>query len=206
MFADRVWDEVKDFSSRSIDQGGLGVDQTKEQTFFELDERALVRVIQDQIKIAEVMKRKAESGKLKMPLKGVAIVLDDVLDNPRVRRYSSQLDLLASRARHAFISFFCSTQYLKSISSVVRANSRTIYCFRLRSPILPLYEEAAGMTSKEEFLRMYERAISESHGFLTIRMDGEPGQTFFSKFGENLQAPPEHSADDASGPPSGGSR
>ena len=34
---------------------------------------------------------------------------------------------------------------------------------------------------------MYEQAISEPHGFLTIRLDGDPGQTFFSKFGENLQ-------------------
>ena len=105
MFADRVWDDVKSFSSRSLEEGGLGVDQNREQTFFTLDEKALVRVIQDQIKISEVMKRKAESGKLKMPLKGVAIVLDDVLDNPRFRRFSPMIDLLASRARHAFISF-----------------------------------------------------------------------------------------------------
>ena len=73
--------------------------------------------------------------------------------------------------------------------------------------MLPLFEEVAGITPKEEFLRMYDQASSQAHGCLTIRMGGEPGQTFFSKFGENLQAPPEHSADGASGPgPSGGSR
>ena len=105
MFSGRVWDEAKDYSSRGLDQGGLGVDQSREKTFFELDEKALVRVILDQIKFAEVMKRKAESGKLKLPLKGVCIVLDDVLDNLRFRRYSPMIDLLASRARHAFISF-----------------------------------------------------------------------------------------------------
>ena len=54
-------------------------------------------------------------------------------------------------------------------------------------PLFPLFEEAAGITTKEESVRMYEQAISEPHGFLTIRLDGEPGQTFFSKFGENLQ-------------------
>ena len=67
MFTDRVWDEVKAYSQRSLEEGGLRVDQSRETTFFELDEKALVRVIQDQIKIAEVMKRKAEAGKLKLP-------------------------------------------------------------------------------------------------------------------------------------------
>ena len=184
---DRAWGDVQEYSAKT-----LGVDQTRERTFFNrMDEAALKSILDQWLLVGDAIKAKIEKKGMGNEVRGAVIILDDYIDNHRFAKNSPVLEALATRSRHCFLSLWCSTQSYKACSVLARRNIRVCYVFRLRNTacLAALVEEVSAIVGKDAFKLIYDAATNEDHSFLTIRLDN-PNDMFFRKFGERLTSSP----------------
>ena len=181
---DSAWLPVKKYSEEV-----LGVDQSKEQTFFDKwDPQALQGIVDQQIRITEYSKKRG----LKK-LHGIVLIVDDIADDPRVVHSQSgasaggsMLNTAFIRLRHAGVSTIISTQKLRLLSSTIRCNCQAILLWKCRNgkELEAAMEECSALHSKEEFMAMYRYATDKPHGFLFIDL---VHGLFYSNFSELLK-------------------
>ena len=143
--------------------------------FLDVDLR---EVLDEHQRIVELQKNNKNPPKT---IHSCAIVLDDIVDNPRFR-HSNALETLAIRGRHSGITLFCTAQKLKLIPPVMRTNFSDwlIWAMNSRTELQQIIEENSAIISMEELYRLYFRAIREKYSFLWIN---KRDRTFHVKFG-----------------------
>jgi hypothetical protein len=103
-------------------------------------------------------------------LYNIAVIIDDMLDNEKFMRRTSDLDMLFLRGRHLYVSTFISIQKYKGVSNVIRLNISDMYLFRLRNQqdLDSFLEEFSALANKEIIEHIYRMATDEPYGFLYI--------------------------------------
>ena len=118
----------------------------------------LERILHDQMTVVQYMK---EQGR-KPP--HVAIIIEDVADDPSIARNSRVLNSLFTRGRHAFISVFMQSQAVRAISPLIRKNLSVLILGRINN-VKDLESAAEEFSliagSKDEFIYKYWRAIND---------------------------------------------
>ena len=179
---DSAWLPVKKYAEHE-----LGVDPQKEQCFFDKwDPAALNAIVDQQVRLTE------HSKKLGLKkLYGICIIVDDFADDPRVVHSQSgaaaggsMLNTLFIRGRHSCISVLVASQKLRSLSSLMRVNTQFYLIGKLRSSLEleAVLEEITAVHDKKTLLQMYNKAVSEPHGFWYINLTKRPEEMFYMSF------------------------
>ena len=96
----------------------------------------------------------------------VLLILDDCSSD--VKHSEISLKKLFTRGRHAFISILLSTQYIYSISPILRNNSDYILSSQMSAANIDLLsDEFRTNMSKKQFLEMYKR-LTQDYSFIVI--------------------------------------
>ena len=177
------WEVVKRYS-RDV----LGVDQSKEQTFFsEFRANDLQEVINTQEAVISYIRK----TKQKVAWPNILIIFDDLADSPEFMRREKLLHQLFIRGRWSSISTLVSTQVWRALAPECRKQATAVYCFRLRNSadLDGLVEELAAVhpRGKKGILDLYHRAVTEPYGFLYADlMQKDPAEMFKNKRFEPL--------------------
>ena len=116
------------------------------------------------------MIKKQKRQKAGKELYGIAIVVDDFADDPRIMASrsgaaagGSMLNTLLVRGRHMQISTFMSVQKLRLAGSIPRVNAQALCVFRLRNRLEldAIIEELSAVYDKATLMEMYELATRE---------------------------------------------
>ena len=185
---DSAWKPVFKYVEKT-----LGVDSEQEQwAFDEWDDEKLKEIVETQKAIIQEQKHQ-KAGK---ELYGIAIVVDDFADDPRVMASrsgasagGSMLNTLLVRGRHMQISTFMSVQKLRLAGSILRVNAQAICVFRLRNKLEldAIVEELSAVYSKEQLLEMYELATREPYSFWYVYLAAKRKEDmFYLRFDKRL--------------------
>jgi hypothetical protein len=158
-------------------------DQKREPLIFEEFDAAKVgQILEEQRAIVESCRKRG----VKPPQ--VCLVLDDLADHGDIftsRRGGasggSWLVTLGVRSRHLCVTWIVSTQKLNLIGTVLRANTRTLLVWRLRSQKETdlLCEELSGYYPKETIMDIFEYATREPYSWLTVKLDAKEKKDIF---------------------------
>jgi energy-coupling factor transporter ATP-binding protein EcfA2 len=188
IFIDSAWKPVFRYVENT-----LGVDSEREQwAFDEWEDEKLKEIVETQKAVIQEQKHQ-KAGK---ELYGIAIVVDDFADDPRVMASrsgasagGSMLNTLLVRGRHMQISTFMSVQKLRLAGSILRVNAQAICVFRLRNKLEldAIVEELSAVYSKEQLLEMYELATREPYSFWYVYLAATRKEDmFFLRFDKRL--------------------
>jgi hypothetical protein len=132
----------------------------RDHIFDEWDEEWVEKLI--------AMMTRVNKGKTKTTAKHILIILDDLIADANLHQ-SPAFKKLFTRGRHLFISIIMTTQYLKAIPPLVRANSDFIFLGQMnRQSVEIMVEEFHGNEiSKKDFIDIYKNAI-KNYGFFVI--------------------------------------
>jgi hypothetical protein len=119
---DRNYDVIKQMQAKKH------IDPREQLYFPDFHEPDLQAIIDRQAKITE---RQKERGMRR--LYSIAIILDDVADNPKISRCKA-LQTLFVRGRHLMITAVCSVQrYGGVLAPIIRCNATDLLCGHLRN-------------------------------------------------------------------------
>lgn len=168
---DQTWQPVKDYIEKE-----LKPEKDEEIYFDHYDPEALEKIVKQQHKIVEYMKK----NKYKT-LFQILIVIDDFADDPQFTRHSHLLHQLYIRGRHSMISTITATQVYKAISPIVRKNITDIFVYRLRNnaDLDSLLDEVSAVYDKKTLLEMYRLATEGAFGFLYIKLTAKTAEDMF---------------------------
>ena len=116
---------------------------------------------------------------------GIAIILDDVADDPAITRSSRALHTLFTRGRHSWIATILSTQKYRSLAPIIRYNCTDLVVFRLRSQaeLDAIMEENSAVYGEKTLRMMYNLATAARYGFFYIKMTAtNPADMFWKGF------------------------
>ena len=134
----------------------------KENIFAEYNEKWADHLIKKMMIVNEG-KREGQNGFI-----NVLLILDDCIAFSDFHQ-SETLKKIYSTGRHFGLGIVCTTQYLKSVSPLIRTNSDYIYVGQMNSQSLDILSDeylSAGL-SKQEFITMYNRCTKD-YNFLVI--------------------------------------
>jgi hypothetical protein len=164
------------------------IDPREPLYFPEFHESDLEQIIERQGKITA---RQKEKGMRK--LYSIAIILDDIADDPKISRCKA-LQSLFVRGRHFMITTVCSVQrYSGVLSPIVRCNATDLLCGHLRNQndFDGIAEENSIICpyGKKGFRSLYEFAVNdEKYSFLNIKLsDPDRSNTFWLRFERPLE-------------------
>jgi energy-coupling factor transporter ATP-binding protein EcfA2 len=188
VFIDSSWKPVFKYVEKT-----LGVDSDKEPwAFDEWDSEKLREIVETQKAVVQEQKRQKAGHQLY----GIAIVVDDFADDPRVMASrsgssagGSMLNTLLVRGRHMQISTFMSVQKLRLAGSILRVNAQALCIFRLRNKLEldAVIEELSAVYSKDQLLEMYEMATREPYSFWYIHLAAKRREDmFFLRFEKRM--------------------
>ena len=178
---DPVWGHLKSFQRNKMKVSKDEEDELYVQDFAESKLRAIV---ERQKGVSELAKQR----KMKR-LYNIAVVLDDVADDPQITRFCRTLHAMFTRHRHIQISTFCSLQSYRSVAAIIRKNATALVVFRLRS--VPereaIVEENSAVYDKDTMRLIYETATEEPHSFLYIDLMAKRREDmFWERFSHRL--------------------
>ena len=134
------------------------LEPTEEWRFDEYVAEEMERIISDQMALVRLMREE------KRKPYHIAIIADDVADDPRIARNSKLLNSLYTRGRHAFISVFTLTQKFRALSPLIRLNASIVILGRINN-VKDLESAAEELSlvagSKEEFIHKYWKAVED---------------------------------------------
>jgi hypothetical protein len=172
---DSTWLAVKKYSEES-----LGVDQSKEKTFFShWDEADMERVVAQHAAVAELCKRRKMHQ-----IPAVLIIVDDFADMKSCMHSSNNaLARLFLRGRHQAISTIVSSQKLTCLDPVLRTQATFMIIGKLRNgkEKAALFEELSALHAPAVLDEMYEKATAERFSFLYINLMAHPPK-FYIRF------------------------
>jgi hypothetical protein len=157
--------------------------------YSEFDEKFLRNLLERQLKITQLLKKRSEKGGSKRAM-GVCVIIDDFLDMPTVvRKANGILSTYAIRGRHANVTCIYVTQKYRGLGTEIRVNQNALMYFAQRSKfdLDAFLEEMGGLVPREQLYKMYIKATQKDHGFLYVDlMQRDPGKMFFSSFNARL--------------------
>jgi hypothetical protein len=115
----------------------------------------------------------------------IAIIADDVIDDPKFFR-SSAFDSLAIRGRHSGVSFFATAQKMKGrINPVLRANFSDWFIFALnsRQELQDVLEENSAIIPLDRLYAIYNRAMRVKHNHIWVN---KRARSIHEAFGPSL--------------------
>ncbi len=188
IFIDRAWKPVFKYMEKT-----LGVDSEREQwAFDEWDDEKLKEIVSTQAAVIKEQKRQ-KAGK---ELYGIAIIVDDFADDPRIMASragaaagGSMLNTLLVRGRHMQISTFMSVQKMRLAGSILRVNAQAMCIFRLRNRLEldAIIEELSAVYDKNTLMEMYELATREPYSFWYIHLAAKRREDmFFLRFEKRM--------------------
>ena len=188
VFIDSAWKPVFKYVEKT-----LGVDGEQEQwAFDEWDDEKLKEIVSTQAEVIKEQKRQ-KAGK---ELYGIAIIVDDFADDPRIMASragaaagGSMLNTLLVRGRHMQISTFMSVQKMRLAGSILRVNAQAMCIFRLRNRLEldAIIEELSAVYDKNTLMEMYELATREPYSFWYIHLAAKRREDmFFLRFEKRM--------------------
>ena len=185
---DSAWKPVFKYVEKT-----LGVDSEREPwAFDEWDDEKLKEIVSTQAAVIKEQKRQ-KAGK---ELYGIAIIVDDFADDPRIMASragaaagGSMLNTLLVRGRHMQISTFMSVQKLRLAGSILRVNAQALCVFRLRNRLEldAIIEELSAVYDKATLMEMYELATREPYSFWYIHLAAKRREDmFFLRFEKRM--------------------
>ena len=188
IFIDSAWKPVFKYVEKT-----LGVDSEQEQwAFDEFDDEKLKEIVSTQAAVIKEQKRQ-KAGK---ELYGIAIIVDDFADDPRIMASragaaagGSMLNTLLVRGRHMQISTFMSVQKMRLAGSILRVNAQAMCIFRLRNRLEldAIIEELSAVYDKNTLMEMYELATREPYSFWYIHLAAKRREDmFFLRFEKRM--------------------
>ena len=98
------------------------------------------------------------------------------------------MNSLAIRGRHANISFWVASQRPTLLSTVLRTQATSIFCFRQRSTrdLLSFIEEYSAVVDKKTLEAMYNYATSKPYGFLMVDLMRPIEDMFYANLDKRL--------------------
>ena len=185
---DSAWKPVFKYVEKT-----LGVDSEREPwAFDEWDVEKLKEIVSTQAAVIKEQKRQ-KAGK---ELYGIAIIVDDFADDPRIMASragaaagGSMLNTLLVRGRHMQISTFMSVQKMRLAGSILRVNAQAMCIFRLcnRLELDAIIEELSAVYDKNTLMEMYELATREPYSFWYIHLAAKRREDmFFLRFEKRM--------------------
>ena len=185
---DSAWKPVFKYVEKT-----LGVDSEREPwAFDEWDDEKLKEIVSTQAAVIKEQKRQ-KAGK---ELYGIAIIVDDFADDPRIMASragaaagGSMLNTLLVRGRHMQISTFMSVQKMRLAGSILRVNAQAMCIFRLRNRLEldAILEELSAVYDKNTLMEMYELATREPYSFWYIHLAAKRREDmFFLRFEKRM--------------------
>jgi len=177
---DKTYELIKNMQAKKA------IDPNEQLYFPEWDEGALQTIIQRQAKITQ---RQKERGMKR--LFGIAVILDDFADDPKISR-SKVLQTLFVRGRRFMITTVCSVQRYNVVSPIVRCNATDLLVGHLRNAtdFEAISDENSIITphGRRGFRALYDYATQERYSFLNIKLS-EPDKykTFWLRFDTPLE-------------------
>jgi hypothetical protein len=178
VFVDPQWRALFDYQRK-----WLHVEDDEKLYFDVFSDADLNKVIETQAKIVNLAK---ERGYHRIPQ--IAIILDDFIDDPACKNYRS-ISTLFTRSRHYFINTWVSTQKLRAMSPVWRANATCLIFFRLRNQHekAQLIEEYGAVYDPKTIEELYNHATAEPFQFFYINLLAKkPEEMFYKNFTTRL--------------------
>jgi len=185
---DSAWKPVFKYVEKT-----LGVDSEREPwAFDEWDDEKLKEIVSTQAAVIKEQKRQ-KAGK---ELYGIAIIVDDFADDPRIMASragaaagGSMLNTLLVRGRHMQISTVMSVQKMRLAGSILRVNAQAMCIFRLRNRLEldAIIEELSAVYDKNTLMEMYELATREPYSFWYIHLAAKRREDmFFLRFEKRM--------------------
>ena len=185
---DSAWKPVFKYVEKT-----LGVDSEREPwAFDEWDDEKLKEIVSTQAAVIKEQKRQ-KAGK---ELYGIAIIVDDFADDPRIMASragaaagGSMLNTLLVRGMHMQISTFMSVQKMRLAGSILRVNAQAMCIFRLRNRLEldAIIEELSAVYDKNTLMEMYELATREPYSFWYIHLAAKRREDmFFLRFEKRM--------------------
>ena len=185
---DSAWKPVFKYVEKT-----LGVDSEREPwASDEWDDEKLKEIVSTQAAVIKEQKRQ-KAGK---ELYGIAIIVDDFADDPRIMASragaaagGSMLNTLLVRGRHMQISTFMSVQKMRLAGSILRVNAQAMCIFRLRNRLEldAIIEELSAVYDKNTLMEMYELATREPYSFWYIHLAAKRREDmFFLRFEKRM--------------------
>ena len=115
------------------------------------------------------------------------LVFDDCVDNEKFIK-SQILKTLFYRSRHAHITVWIGSQYLRAIPKSLRANSQHIITLRPTKADLEIINEEFNDTSldKKQFMSLIKYATKEPYSFLNINRTQQLNKRYMKNFEQYL--------------------
>ena len=179
VFIDSAWKPVFKYVEKT-----LQVPEQEQWAFDEWDGEKLKEMVATQATGVKEQKRQKAGKKLS----GIAIVVDDFADDPRVmasRRGAaaggSTLNTLLERGRHMQISTFMSVQMRRLAGSILRVNAQALCVFRLRNrlELNAIIEELSAAYRKDQLMEVCELATREPYSFWYIYLAAKRREDMF---------------------------
>ena len=196
---DSAWKPVFKYVEKT-----LKVPEDEQWAFDEWDDERLKEIVSTQAAVVKEQKRQ-KAGK---ELYGIAIVVDDFADDPRVMASrsgasagGSMLNTLLVRGRHMQISTFMSVQKMRLAGSILRVNAQALCVFRLRNRLEldAIIEELSAVYDKNTLMEMYELATREPYSFWYIHLAAKRREDMFYLRFEKRMIPNSGKRDQADG-------
>jgi hypothetical protein len=157
---DKGWNALRNYVEQE-----QGIDQSKEQTFFdEFDSVALKEQVDTQMAVAELAKTR---GLKKIPQ--VLWIFDDFADDERIMHNNHNLIAsLAIRSRHYGGNLFVASQKYRALANVIRVNFTAMFIWpspnaKERKAVV---EELAGHHTEKDVEEMLSHVARKPHAFL----------------------------------------
>jgi hypothetical protein len=161
---DKGWNALRNYVEQE-----QGIDQSKEQTFFdEFDSVALKEQVDTQMAVAELAKTR---GLKKIPQ--VLWIFDDFADDERIMHNNHNLIAsLAIRSRHYGGNLFVASQKYRALANVIRVNFTAMFIWpspnaKERKAVV---EELAGHHSEKDVEEMLSHVARKPHAFLFVNL------------------------------------
>ena len=108
-------------------------------------------------------------------------IVDDFADDPSFTRQSQLLHALYTRGRHNMISTITATQKFACLHPIIRVNATELYVYRLRNykDLETFIEEVSAVYDKKTLMELYNKATSEPHSFLHVKLTAKSKDDMF---------------------------
>ena len=170
---DSTWNPVKEYIEKK-----MKVKHSDEEPIFfdHYDPEALGEILDTQHKVTEFMKKRGDKK-----LFQILIIVDDFADDPSFTRQSKLLHALYTRGRHNMISTITATQKFACLHPIIRVNATELYVYRLRNykDLETFIEEVSAVYDKKTLMELYNKATSEPHSFLYVKLTAKSKDDMF---------------------------
>ena len=172
----KTWGPVK----KHMAERGFDPEKYCHEVYRESD---LEKILETQKAVIEYQKKKGHQLMF-----GMCCIFDDVADDVKLMRSSTQLQTLFTRGRHFFCSSYVSVQKWRLVQPVVRINATDeilMAAIRSSMDLEAWASENTALAPMEVIMDIYNRARKEPYNFIWVKKDSkDPNEIFHIGFNE----------------------